>query len=53
MMESATVLGDNQFISYDCDSEIAKRVQYAIYQQEPSKPEWVKVAENVLDGEEE
>ena len=53
MMESATVLGDNQFISYDCDSEIAKRVQYAIYQQEPSKPEWVKVAENALDGEEE
>ena len=60
MMESATVLGDNQFISYDCSSEIAKKVQYGIYKQEPvEKPEWVKTAEEVigskisLDGEEE
>ena len=56
MMESATVLGDNQFISYDCNSEIAKQVQYGLYQQHPEtddKPEWVKVAEDVLDGEEE
>ena len=54
MMESATVLGDNQFIAYDCDREIAKKVQYGIYRQEPvEKPEWVKAAEDVLDGEEE
>ena len=56
MMQSATVLGDNQFISYDCNSEIAKQVQYGLYQQHPEtddKPEWVKVAEDVLDGEEE
>ena len=54
MMESATVLGDNQFISYDCNSEIAKQVQYGIYQQQPvEKPEWVKAAEDALEGEEE
>ena len=56
MMESATVLGDNQFISYDCNSEIAKQVQYGLYQQNPAveeKPEWVKAAEDVLEGEEE
>tara|TARA_R100001198_G_C5152967_1_gene161594 strand:- start:216 stop:773 length:558 start_codon:yes stop_codon:yes gene_type:complete len=56
MMQSATVLGDNQFISYDCNSEIAKHVAYALYQQHPEtedKPEWVKAAQNVLEGEEE
>ena len=53
MLESATVLGDNQFIAYDVNTEIAKKVHYGIYRQEPvGKPEWVKVAEDVLDGEE-
>ena len=53
-MESATVLGDNQFICYDVNTEIAKHTQYGIYRQEPvEKPEWVKAAEDVLEGEEE
>ena len=54
MLESATVLGDNQFIAYDVNTEIAKKVHYGIYRQEPvEKPEWAKVAEDVLKGEEE
>ena len=54
MLESATVLGDNQFIAYDVNTEIAKKVHYGIYRQEPvEKPEWVKAAEDVLEGEEE
>lgn len=54
MLESATVLGDNQFIAYDINTEIAKSVHYGIYRQEPLEtPEWVKAAEDVLEGEEE
>ena len=54
MLEKATVLGDNQFIAYDVNTEIAKKVHYGIYRQEPvEKPEWAKVAEDVIDyGEE-
>ena len=55
-LQSATVLGDNEFISYECNTEMAKQVKYALYQQYPEtedKPEWVKAAEDVLDGEEE
>ena len=57
MMESATVLGDNQFIAYDCNTEIAKKVNFMLYRPHEYKPEdkpqWAKVAEDVLKGEEE
>jgi hypothetical protein len=53
VMLSATVLGDNQYIAYDTATEIAKKVNYAIYQKEGSKkPAWVEAAEKTLEGEE-
>ena len=33
IMKAAIVLGDNQYISYDCDTEICKHVFYGIYKQ--------------------
>ena len=54
VLKSATVLGDNQFIAYQCETGIAKKVHYGLYQQQSiEEPEWVKAAEKVLEGEEE
>lgn len=54
VLKSATVLGDNQFIAYQCETGIAKKVHYGLYQQQNiEEPEWAKVAKDVLDGEEE
>lgn len=30
-LESAIVLGDAQYLAYDCESQIAKRIEYGIY----------------------
>jgi|TARA_R100000479_G_C6318470_1_gene176810 hypothetical protein len=54
VLKSATVLGSDQFIAYECETGMAKKVQYGIYQQQTiEEPEWAKVARDVLDGEEE
>ena len=37
VMQSATVLGDNQYIAYDFATEIAKKVNYGVYQREGSE----------------
>ena len=37
IMKSAVVLGDNQYLAYDCKTEICKHVFYGIYEQPNAK----------------
>ena len=57
MLGCAVVLGKNQYIAYNVQNEIAKKVEFMLYRPHEHKPEdkpqWAKVAEDVLRGEEE
>ena len=52
LMESAIVLGDREYLAYRCDDGLSKKCYLGFYEQQLAKPEWVNVAEDVLDGEE-
>ena len=57
MLGCAVVLGKDQYIAYNVQNEIAKKVNFMLYRPHEYKPEdkpqWAKVAEDVLRGEEE